>query len=97
MILGTEKMLAENGDKIHSSVRKPMEDAAASAREALDADDADKIVGAMKNLEHTTHEMTKAMYSGNFEPTVTKVEDDPLEAPPEPEGTVIDAEFEEKH
>ncbi|MBK6916516.1 MAG: molecular chaperone DnaK [Deltaproteobacteria bacterium] len=109
MVLQTEKLISESGDKIPGDAKTEVEAAVKTAKEALESDDADRINAAREALTQASHKMATAMYGqggGGAGPT------DPG-APggdaggaaggqaggdkPKDDGEVIDAEFEEKN
>ena len=89
MVYQTEKLLAENADKVGPEARTKVESALANAKTAVEAQDDAQIVAAKEQLTEATHELSRAMY-----------EQPQASAPPEEasaaNGDVIDAEFEEK-
>jgi molecular chaperone DnaK len=107
MVLQTEKLLAENGDKIPADSKSEVEAAMADARAAIDADDPARVKAATEALTKASHKMAQAMYgqgspgagAGDTPPPGPGAEGAGGRAPAsEPgEGEVIDAEFEEKN
>ncbi|MEM9462173.1 MAG: molecular chaperone DnaK [Myxococcota bacterium] len=113
MVLQTEKLLSESGDKIPADAKTEVEAAVKEAKDAIEADDADRIAAAKETLTGASHKMAQAMYGQGQPPP--GAEGDPAGAPPPgaeagaPEGDaaassggddggeVIDAEFEEKN
>jgi molecular chaperone DnaK len=73
MVYNTEKLLAENKDKIAEEHRKGVEDAMQQARTALESDDVAKMHAAEEALTKASHRMAEAMYqatgSGSRGPT----------------------------
>src|SRR4051794_17909646 len=60
----TEKMLREHGDKVAGDVRVQVDSAVSNLREALKADDGDRIRKAMENLNQVSHKLAEQMYAG---------------------------------
>jgi len=106
MVLQTEKLMSENGDKIPEDEKGEVESALGEAKEALESEDNDRILAAKETLTAASHKMAQAMYSqsggpeGGAEGGAPGAEGAEQEAPSEGEGDdgdVIDAEFEEKN
>ena len=101
MIYQTEKLLADNKDKVSAEDQTALEQAMEQGRKALESGDVTEINAAIDNLTKASHKMAEAMYraSGGAAPGA-----DPGAAgdvPPPADGDngtkdgVIDAEFEE--
>jgi molecular chaperone DnaK len=90
LVYSTERSLAEHGAKLAPNERQTVEQALAEAREALRADDIERIRRAQDELTRAAQMLAQAMYretrAGGSEPTAGG-------APPE--GDVVDAEFED--
>ena len=89
LVYQTSKMMEENSDKIPADLTSKLEDSIGSAKAALDADDADALDTAHKNLEGLLHEAAQRMYEHQpageaAGPTPTDDADD-----------VVDADFDE--
>ena len=89
LVYQTSKMMEENSDKIPTDLTSKLEDSIGSAKVALDADDADALDTAHKNLEGLLHEAAQRMYEQQpageaAGPTPTDDADD-----------VVDADFDE--
>ncbi len=103
MVLQTEKLLNENGDKIPDAEKKEVEEAIEEAKAAIEAKDDDRISEAKEKLNSASHKLAQAMYGqpGAQPPPGA----DPAAGAPggEEEASsddgddVIDAEFEEKN
>ena len=104
LVYQTEKTLNENKEKIPEDVRKPVEEAVAELKKAVESDDAEKIKAATEALSTTAHKMAEAIYK----------DAGPTDGPPpggdggpesgagapggeagEDQGNVVDAEFED--
>jgi len=107
MVIQTEKLLSEAGDKIPAGPKAEVEAAVVEAKAALESEDADKVKAAKDKLTQASHKMAQAMY-GQAAPGAPEQQpgaapggaSGPGAAPEEPkagEGDVIDAEFEEKN
>jgi molecular chaperone DnaK len=107
MVLQTEKLIAENGDKLPADAKSEVEAAITEAKTALESGDADKISGAREKLTAASHKLATAMYSGGQAggaPGDGGAGAGPGSAgpgtagdKPKDDGEVIDAEFEEKN
>ncbi|MCB9567643.1 MAG: molecular chaperone DnaK [Myxococcales bacterium] len=103
MVLQTEKLLSENGDKIPADAKGEVDAALSDAKSALDSNDNDRIVSAKERLTQASHKLAQSMYGqpGGGAPGG----DAGGGAGPQQEqaqsgggdGDVIDAEFEEKN
>jgi molecular chaperone DnaK len=111
MMLQTEKLIAENGDKLPADAKTEVEAAVAEAKQAIEADDATRIAAAREKLTAASHKLATAMYGGGA-PSAGGPDADPGptggQAGGQAGGTaggagsggggeVIDAEFEEKN
>ncbi len=107
MVLQTEKLMSENGDKIPDGEKGEVESALSEAKEALESEDNDRILAAKETLTAASHKMAQAMYSqgggpeGGAEGGAPGAENAEQGAPSDgndgDDGDVIDAEFEEKN
>jgi molecular chaperone DnaK len=101
-VIQTEKLLAENGDKLPEENKKAVEEAITEAKEAIESEDNDKVVAAQEKLQAASHKLAEAMYGKGEEggEPAGAPGADAAGAAPEgdsaPDGDVIDAEFEEK-
>ncbi|HWB80136.1 MAG TPA: Hsp70 family protein [Nannocystaceae bacterium] len=111
MVLQTEKLITESGDKIPAEPKAEVEAALKEAKEALESDDPGRISAAKEKLTQASHKMATAMYGGGA-PTGADPGAAGAGAPgdagaaggaapggdkPKDDGEVIDAEFEEKN
>jgi molecular chaperone DnaK len=62
LVFTMEKTVRESGDKAPADVKAKVEDALRRAREALEAEDKDRIEAAQRDLEQASHGMADAMY-----------------------------------
>ena len=99
LVYTTEKMLSEHREKIPIADIKPIEDAIADAKKALESGDSGRITQTMQALNTAAQRIGKAMYE-----QATKEKRPPTDAgagekpggPGGPqEGEVVDAEFED--
>ncbi len=109
MVLQTEKLLSESGDKIPGDAKAEVEVAVKEAKEALESDDGDRVSAAKEKLTQASHKMATAMYGqgqpGPGAPGGPGPGPGPEAGPTageaggakKDEGEVIDAEFEEKN
>jgi molecular chaperone DnaK len=98
LVYSTERTLAEHGSKLAEADRKAVEDALAEAREALKAEDADRMKRAQETLTRASHKLAEVMYreaqaqqGGGQRPADNRG----TSAGGPKEGEVVDAEFED--
>ncbi len=103
MVLQTEKLLSENGDKVADDAKKEIDEATAEAKEAIESGDDARIVAAKEKLQQASYKIAEAMYgqqgetgedgaAGAAGPSASEANSADTEGASE----VIDAEFEEK-
>ena len=63
LVFRTEKLLSENADKITDDVKKPVEDAIAEVKTALEGTDDDAVKRAVEKLNTTSAALGQAMYA----------------------------------
>jgi len=63
LVFRTEKLLSENGDKIGEDVKKPVEEAIAETKTALEGEDNDAVKAAVEKLNTTSAALGQAMYA----------------------------------
>jgi molecular chaperone DnaK len=63
LVFRTEKLIAENGDKIGDDVKKPVEEAVAELKTALEGEDNDAVKAAVEKLNTTSAQLGQAMYA----------------------------------
>jgi len=113
MVLQTEKLLGESGDKIPEENKTAVEEAITEAKAALESDDSSLVDAAREKLTAASHKMAEAMYGqgqgeagapppegGEAPPPSAEGEgggDDAAAGGDDDGGEVIDAEFEEKN
>ena len=62
MVYQTEKQLAENGDKLPDSIKKPIEESIAQLKDAIKANDEAKMESVMKDMEQKLMAMGQEIY-----------------------------------
>ena len=62
MVLQTEKLFSESGDKIPADAKAEVEEALKEAKEALEGEDAERVDTARETLTAASHKMAEAMY-----------------------------------
>lgn len=62
MVLQTEKLFSESGDKIPAEAKTEVEEALKEAKEALEGEDAERVDTARETLTAASHKMAEAMY-----------------------------------
>jgi molecular chaperone DnaK len=106
MVIQTEKLLSESGDKIPEGPKAEVEQALKDAKEAIDSDDASRISAAKETLTKASHKMAQAMYGQGAPAPDAEAEagggaapgaESTGQRPAGDAGEVIDAEFEEKN
>jgi molecular chaperone DnaK len=113
MVIQTEKLLSESGDKIPEAEKKEVEAALVEAKEAVEGEDVAKVTAAKEKLTAASHKMAQAMYGQGQGAATDPNAGAPGSAGPGPDagaagasseggdegdgGEVIDAEFEEKN
>jgi molecular chaperone DnaK len=99
LVYTTEKMLNEHREKIPIADIKPIEDAIADAKKALEAGEIGRIKQTMEALNAAAQRIGKAMYEQAARerkpPTDTGAGEKPGGPGGPPEGEVVDAEFED--
>jgi molecular chaperone DnaK len=63
LVFRTEKLLSENADKINDDVKKPVEEAIAEVKSALEGEDNDAVKAAVEKLNTTSAQLGQAMYA----------------------------------
>jgi molecular chaperone DnaK len=63
LVFRTEKLISENADKITDDVRKPVEEAIAEVKSALEGEDNDRVKAAVGKLNETSAKLGQAMYA----------------------------------
>jgi len=63
LVFRTEKLLSENADKITDDVKKPVEEALAEVKTALEGTDDDAVKAAVEKLNTTSAALGQAMYA----------------------------------
>ncbi len=63
LVFRTEKLIAENGDKISEDVKKPVEEAVAELKTALEGEDNDAVKAAVEKVNTTSAAVGQAMYA----------------------------------
>jgi molecular chaperone DnaK len=105
MVIQTEKLMEENGDKIPDDEKSEVESALTEAKAALESEDDGQIIAAKETLTAASHKMAQAMYSQGGTPGGAPGEEPGAEGAEQQadgddgdaDGDVIDAEFEEKN
>ena len=63
LVFRTEKLISENADKINDDVKKPVEEAIAEVKTALEGTDDDAVKAAVEKLNTTSAALGQAMYA----------------------------------
>jgi len=94
LIHSTEKSVADAGDKLPASVKSEIEAAIASAREAAQGDDIDRVKSATQSLSQASLKIGEAVYGG-AQPGAQAGSSGSGSSSGSGEDNVVDAEFEE--
>jgi molecular chaperone DnaK len=108
MVLQTEKLISESGDKLPADAKGEVETAIAEAKLALESENHDQVKAAKEKLTQASHKMAQAMYGqaqgsssppegGDAPPPGGEATPESGEDKKDDDGEVIDAEFEEKN
>ena len=96
LVYSTERTLGEHGSKLGEADRKAIDDALAEAREALKAEDVERMKRAQDTLTHAAHKLAEVMYQSQAQPeSPTGGPTGGAHAGGPKEGEVVDAEFED--
>jgi molecular chaperone DnaK len=99
LVYATEKMLNEHREKVPIADIKPIEDAIADAKKAVESGDVGRIKQTMEALNTAAQRIGKAMYEQATKDKGQKADSGPGEKAGGPggtqEGEVVDAEFED--
>jgi molecular chaperone DnaK len=87
-----EKLLRDNKEKIGEADAKPVEQAVAEARKALEGEDAAKLRAALERLTQDSHRLAERLYQGSA-PDQGATPPGAPPASPGPGGDVVDAEY----
>jgi len=90
-VYSIERGLAEHGAKLSETERAAIEQALSEARDALKADDVERIRRAQESLTRASQSLTQAMYREARSGTTGGGPQQPSGGPKE--GEVVDAEF----
>jgi molecular chaperone DnaK len=89
LVYSTERALSEHGAKLSEDDRRAIEQALNEAREALKAEDMERIRRAQEGLTRASHTLAEAMYRGTRSGPGPETSGGPAG------GDVVDAEFED--
>lgn len=100
LVYNTEKMLNENKEKIPAETLKPVEDAVAAAKKALETNQYEAMKKELENLTQASHKLAEAMYKATGQapgaPGSQPEQEKSAEGPTNGSGKkddVIDAEY----
>jgi len=94
LVYSTERTLAEHGTKLGDDEKKAIEEALTEAREALKAEDVERMKRAQENLTRASHKLAEVMYREAQAKGGESAGERPSASGPK-EGEVVDAEFED--
>jgi molecular chaperone DnaK len=97
LVYSTERTLGEHGSKLAEADRKAIEDALGEAKDALKADDLDRMKRAQDTLTKAAHKLAEVMYQSQAQgeqPGGAGAPGAGASSGPK-EGEVVDAEFED--
>ncbi len=92
MILGLEKALRENGDKIGEDDKKKLQDAIEKAKEEIKSDDKEKIRSAIEELSKSSQDAITKLYQAGAQAAKESAEANKDEKKDEPDVEVHDAD-----
>ncbi|MFQ5767444.1 MAG: molecular chaperone DnaK [Acidobacteriota bacterium] len=103
LVYQSEKQLEENKDKINDAQAKPVREACAQVKSALESQGVEAIRAAINKLTEAQHDVAKILYqaagqsstAGAGEPEASHPAEGGAENGPNGQGDVIDAEFED--
>ena len=96
LIWQTEKVIKENGEKLSEDIKIKVEAALTEGREAIEADDAEKMDAALNSIQEVAHEMSAKLYEATQGDSAGAGEQGFEQAAAQGGADdVIDAEFEE--
>lgn len=98
LVFRTEKLLSENADKITDDTRKPVEEALAEVKTALEGEDNDAVKAAVEKLNTSSAALGQAMYAAAQQAQSTAAADgepttDGASAGSSSDDDVVDAEI----
>ena len=103
LVYTTEKLLSDLGDKLPADQKSTVESAISEVREALKADDVERIRKATDELQQASYKLSEIMYQTAAAGQQAEASDAEASASEEPskessgdEGDTIDAEFKEE-
>ena len=94
LIHSTKKSLDEHGDKVDGSTVEAIELAVGALEEAVKAEDAGKIRGAIQNLMDASMKLGEAIYKASQDEGAS-AEDEPEAGPRGVDDDIVDADFED--
>lgn len=98
LVYATEKTLNENKDKIPEEQSKPVVEAVADIKKAIETDNVEQIKASMDKLQKLSHTMAEAMYKASAEAEAAQQAtgtDGASSQNDKKDEKVVDAEFEE--
>jgi molecular chaperone DnaK len=89
-IHGVQKLIKENGDKLPADAVETLENAISSAQDALDSDNLDQMKAATDELMSTAQQVAQMAQESSG-----SAQDPQASNEPDPDGDVIDVDFED--
>lgn len=68
LVLSTERMLKDNGDKIPAGTKTEIEAAVNEAKAKLNSESVDELKATLERLQNVTHKAAEAMYAAGAQP-----------------------------
>ena len=94
LVYSTEKVLADNGDKVPAEVKTEVEEAIAEAKKALEAEDIEEVKSTMTKLSTVSQKIGEAIYAADSAAGETGASDAAGdETPSSDDEDIVDAEI----
>jgi len=94
LVYSTEKVLADNGDKVPAEVRTEVEEAIAEAKKALEGEDIEEVKSTMTKLSTVSQKIGEAIYAADSAAGETGASDAAGdETPSSDDEDIVDAEI----
>lgn len=94
LVYSTEKVLADNGDKVPAEVKTEVEEAIAEAKKALEGEDIEEVKSTMTKLSTVSQKIGEAIYAADSAAGETGASDAAGdETPSSDDEDIVDAEI----
>ncbi|MCB9060740.1 MAG: molecular chaperone DnaK [Halobacteriovoraceae bacterium] len=98
MIVASEKMIREGGDKIPADAKAELEAAISEAKSKLESESIDELKGATDKLQTVSHKLAEQMYAAGAAPgadTTEQQQSNSSKSDSKKDEDVVDADFKE--